>query len=861
MDNNHLKNIYWFIPLIIFLVTVISACVQQELPQSTYNPSVKSDYSIVLKEVWGVKSWTAVIERPGTDNPHTILQTGDGGYMIAGITNNGSKDCYGTKTLGFTFLEKIGPEGKKIWEKFGYKGEIVSLWETSDGGFVATGTTAHPTTGIDVYIVKTDVFGNIEWERNYGEIGEERGYSVQQTSDGGYIIAAGTGVRFQNQGIYLLKTDSNGNRQWSKIFAKEMKTDEVPRFVKEISDGGYIVFGVRGSEGMPSIKETRDDPYIDDDIYLLRTDSSGSKIWEKTIDPFGMRADERSVQDALNTPDGGYIIVGGSTPIIRANGTLQSSNTHIFLLKINGDGSKAWAQDYGMGIGQLVQLTSNGSYIITAEAIDNKGPNYLVKFGTDTKGNKLWEKSIELLNTYQGKDYLELIKQTSDKSYILLGTREYGDLMGYAGMLESDTLLIKIEETDKMRMPDYKRIPPPEKRLSIEVKQLASNAKGWIKTIGGSLGSKAQAVQRTSDGGHIIVGWTHRGMTVPSGLNETMVLTQKEAYIVKTGVNGNVVWEKNFDGDVMESVQETSDGGYIALESKNPLANLIKLDTSGNVLWNRTLTETPNYALYSLQEASDGGYLLVGATNGAGATLCYNPKEGTSVDVYIMKTDNNGNKQWEKTIGGTRMDIGNYVQKTSDGGYIITGLTTSFSNNGVEDVYLLKIDSGGNKLWEKAIGKEKSEIGYTVKETSDSGYIIAGLTVFVSIAADRGEGGYARQSDVYLIKTDMNGNIIWEKTFGGNIQDRGFSADQTSDGGYIVTGETGGYLYLLKIDAMGNIKWEKAFKNEEDTKPFIGRYVHQTSDSGYVIAANAFHTSRPVYQPIYLIRTDENGNI
>ncbi|MBI2970861.1 MAG: hypothetical protein HYY37_00405 [Candidatus Aenigmarchaeota archaeon] len=663
----------------------------------------------------------------------------------------------------------------------------------------------------------------------------------------------------------MLKVDSNGNKLWSRIFAKDLKTDEEPQLVQQAADGGYIVVGWRKSQGMPSIKEDPNDPYIDDDVYLLRTDSLGNKIWEKTIDAFGKRADERLVHDALQTPDGGYVIVGGSAPIVRSNGALQSSSPYVYLLKIDSDGNKTWTKDYGMGIGHLVQLTSDGGYIITGEVIDNVGPNYLVKIGTDSDGNKLWEKPIEILNTYQGKDYPNVVKPTFDSGYIVLGTREYGDLMGYAGMLESDTLLMKIEETDTLRLPDYERVPPRETKLPTQVELLTPTGKGWMKTVGGSLGSKARAVQKTSDGGYIVAGWTHRSVTVPYGLNDTTVLTQREAYIVKTDGNGNKVWEKSFGGDGFEdgfSVQQTPDSGYMVLGIKEAYAYLIKTDAYGNTQWNKTLGENYGDVGFSLLQASDSGYIIVGITQGHGATPCNakEPERGASADVYIIKTDADGNKLWEKVIGGTHMDIGYFVQKTSDGNYIITGMTASFSEKGVEDVYLLKIDSHGNKLWEKAIGGDKSEMGYSVQQTTDGGYVIVGQTVWSIKGADMGEGGYASQSDIYLIKTDTYGNKIWEKTFGGSSMDRGFSVQQTSDGGYIITGDTDGHLYLFKTDADGNKVWEKAFKRDE-TKPFTGRSVKQTTDGGYMVVANTFYTSTPAYQPIILIKTDANGDV
>ncbi|MEP7170786.1 MAG: T9SS type A sorting domain-containing protein, partial [Bacteroidota bacterium] len=166
-----------------------------------------------------------------------------------------------------------------------------------------------------------------------------------------------------------------------------------------------------------------------------------------------------------------------------------------------------------------------------------------------------------------------------------------------------------------------------------------------------------------------------------------------------------------------------------------------------------------------------------------------------------IKTDSSGNLLWSKTFGGTGDDEGRSVQQTTDGGYIISGYKEKGSAFIDLDIYLIKTDSNGNLLWSKTIGGTGDEIGFSVQQTTDGGYIVLGITYSV------GAGGL----DVYLIKTDDNGNSLWTKTFGGTNDDWAGSVQQTTDGGYIITGYTqnfgsGGYsdVYLIKTDSLGN---------------------------------------------------------
>jgi len=252
------------------------------------------------------------------------------------------------------------------------------------------------------------------------------------------------------------------------------------------------------------------------------------------------------------------------------------------------------------------------------------------------------------------------------------------------------------------------------------------------------------------------------------------------------------------DDDGAFSVQQTSDGGYIVAGTTWSFGAggadifLIKTDANGNRIWTKTYGGTNDDTASSVQQTSDGGYIVAGRTYSFGAG------DG---DIILIKTDENGNIQWAKTYGGTRWDYASSVQQTSDGGYIVAGGTYSFGAGWDDDIFLIKTDANGNIQWAKTYRGASGDGAFSVQQTSDGGYIVANYTFSFG----------AGWNDIFLIKTDANGNIQWAKTYGGTSWDGAFSVQQTSDGGYIVAGYTysfgaGGLdIFLIKTDANGNI--------------------------------------------------------
>jgi hypothetical protein len=261
----------------------------------------------------------------------------------------------------------------------------------------------------------------------------------------------------------------------------------------------------------------------------------------------------------------------------------------------------------------------------------------------------------------------------------------------------------------------------------------------------------------------------------------------------------------------------------------------------GQMSWWRTYGGTSLDEGCSVQQTVDGGYIIAGLTQSFGAG---------GYDVYLVKTDAAGDTQWTRTYGGTSYDNGYSVQQTSDGGYVIAGRTYS----GSFDVYLIKTNPSGDTLWTRTYGGTNYDEGFSVQQTSDGGYIIAGYTL------SSGAGGI----DVYLIKTNASGDALWTRTYGGTDVDYGSSVQQTSDGGYIIAGGTrsfgAGYddVYLIKTNASGDTLWTRTYggTSEDD-----GNSVQQTADGGYIIAGNANSYSIQGDDDVYLVKTDANGYV
>ena len=303
----------------------------------------------------------------------------------------------------------------------------------------------------------------------------------------------------------------------------------------------------------------------------------------------------------------------------------------------------------------------------------------------------------------------------------------------------------------------------------------------WSQTFGGNGCDVGRWAEQTMDGGYIVVGCSNSYTVLPNDY---------DVYLIKTDEFGNEMWSHTFGdsaGEFGECVQQTQDGGYIISGQAAGITTvwdvlLLKTDQSGNEIWTHTFNVNYADCGETVRQTQDGGYIIAGWTDSG------------NKNALLIKTDGMGYETWHHTYGGGGFDTGECGQQTQDGGYVIAGWTNSFGA-GSYDVYLIKTDESGNELWSQTYGGQREDNGLSVYQTQDSGYIITGWTKSFGAGAE----------DVYLIKTDESGNEQWTQTYGGSSQDIGWSVQQTADGGYIIAGYTYSFgagsndVYLIRI--------------------------------------------------------------
>ncbi len=349
--------------------------------------------------------------------------------------------------------------------------------------------------------------------------------------------------------------------------------------------------------------------------------------------------------------------------------------------------------------------------------------------------NNLQPPSEEWNHTYGGDNYdlLYYVLQTNDGKYVSVGAitkyDSYGNEVQYAW-------IIKVDENGNLEwentaLPNYVAVSPT-------------------------------SVKQISDGGYIVCGY----YTANDG--------SWRGFLWKLNSEGETEWTKLYDERIWDLI-EVNDGyictGYIVLSNDDYDAVLLKADKSGTIQWKKTYRYGNGIDTARSIYETDDGYVIGGYAG-----------TDKGLDFWLIKTDKNGNKQWDKTYGGEKDELFSTRTcfQTSDGGFLMAGWTSSYGA-GNDDIWLVKTDGNGNMIWNETYGGKGRDRIWGASP-ADNGYILACTKNYGKTGGSRG--------DVWVIRTDGDGNVVWSQIFGGRKEDRGYHICSTNDGGYIVAGRT-----------------------------------------------------------------------
>lgn len=383
----------------------------------------------------------------------------------------------------------------------------------------------------------------------------------------------------------------------------------------------------------------------------------------------------------------------------------------------------------------------------------------------------------------------------------------------------------------------------------------------WQKALGGGGFDQSTSICQTNDGGYVTAGYTMSNDGDIPGTNHGGF----DYWIVKIDSTGKIMWNVLYGGsldDYATSVIATADGGYMVAGYSNSadgnITNnhngsidywLVKLDPEGHLIWQRSLGGTRDDYAANIIQTNDGGYAVCGYTNSNDDDVSGN--HGAS-DYWIVKLDGAGTIQWQSTLGGTGLDNATDIRQTFDGGYIVVGYSNSVdgdvtgNHDGSLDYWMTKLDANGSLLWQKSLGGSDDDQATAVRQTDDGGYLVAGSSR--SADGDATSGHIGRGYDYWIVKTDANGNIMWQQIYGGTGDDYA-SAMCQSGSAYVIAGYSNSIdgdvagnhgindYWLIMVDpSNGGLYWQKTLGGSGDDRASC---LQQTTNGGYIVTGFA----------------------
>ena len=396
----------------------------------------------------------------------------------------------------------------------------------------------------------------------------------------------------------------------------------------------------------------------------------------------------------------------------------------------------------------------------------------------------------------------------------------------------------------------------------------------WEEIYGGSSHDRFSTSVKTTDGGFLLGGSSYSGV---SGDKSQDSKGDSDYWIVRIDDQGNKLWDKTYGGsstDFLREIVQTNDGGFLlGGQSRSTISGdksqhdqeedfwIIKIDSNGNKQWDRTYGSNGVEDLTSMIITSDGGFLL-GGFSYSGIAGDKSEDSMGYYDYWVIKIDSQGNKVWDKSLGGYMADVLLTVIETKEGGFLVGGYSQSpisgdksEGSKGSNDMWIVKLNAQGIKQWDKTYGGNSVDNLMGLIQTSDEGFLLSGYSAS-DASGDKSEhslGGY----DYWVIKIDFQGNKLWDKTFGGSMQDNLSTAISTADGGFLLGGTSyspasgnkleglngGSDFWIVKIDGEGNSQWEKTIGKNVEEQLFD---LTEISQNSYLLGGNIYSSNSSI---------------
>lgn len=808
--------------------------------KSEANQDYRDIWLVKVKEEVVSKQWDQTFgERsygvPEQSSVDFLMPTPDGGYLLR-YTN------YITGEYPTTFITKVNQQGVKEWETgnyLGYCSLVRSLIPTAivtvNGGYLLAGTKAKyidegeddtvedcVLSNLDFYVRKIDANGQTLWEKTYGGLGDEEIAQIVATPDGGFLLggssnSGSSGDKSQasrgGTDYWVVKLDGNGRKLWDKTLGG--RRDERVENILVTADGGYLVGGYSNS-GIGGDKTEASRGGVD--YWLVKLAGNGTKLWNKTI---GTRADEDGYYanyalHLMAAADGEFFLEGSSAAGISGDKTEESrGSTDYWVVKLSGSGQKLWDKTIGGSeedkLGKVVATADGGALLAGAtysgisgnktEASRGGSDYWAVKL--DGNGRKSWDKTFGGKGNDGGGDsadgnfgyalQVEAVA-TSDGNYLLGGPSASGSSgdRREASQGEEDYWLVKMS---------------------------AAGHKLWDKRYGGTQSDRLTELVSLANGRYLLAG-SSQSMAIGGDKTEENNGGQEQEY-------GEVIW-------------------VVKIKEELPLPL--------TAAWNFRFGGSQTDRLPQTIATTDGGYLTAGSSLSPISGDKTQAGQG-DYDIWVVKTNAQGAKLWDKRFGGLARESLNRILPTQDGGYLLGGSSASGisgdktqSNRGGTDFWLVKISGTGVKQWDKRFGGSGFDYLNQVVQLPSGEYVVAGVSDSPADGDQTqiNQGGY----DVWVLKLTSAGAKIWDKRFGGTQREYVEGLVALPEGGYLVAGSSasgvsgnktqssqGGYDYwAVKLTSNGTKVWDKRFGGSADDRLTS---LIRTSDGNYLLGGTS----------------------